>query len=342
MNYPSNREYQLISDVKLPKYLEVIDSLEEDIFSITEIIIEDIAIEIKNYLKDFSYMEDYFKEVITKALYHRPKEILSLCNLYYILFSDSSQEIEDILLNSFFNIKRTGKNEGIFKSFSDLRDIFDKDSIGYYLRYDLIENIQNKSFEILKSREPKEFSYTKEDVTISTFPLEISNTGLSSEMIDVAAFFGSINCFKFLLLNGQKITDNTFSCSIRSGNLELIKLCKNIVPSLKVNDLTYAIEYRRNEIADWILENNEVRIMQPFDDCFKGNTRAFVFAFDNHPNVVRDFSDLKVIDVNTNYELVKFFNLRDFDIYKYDESIEKLKKKKKDDVVSFLIKNKKD
>ena len=72
-------------------------------------------------------------------------------------------------------------------------------------------------------------------------------------LIDYAAFFGSINCFKFLLLNGSDIK-NTGIYAIAGGNLEIFHICE------KKNSLTYksyeiSIIFHQNNIFYYLYQN---------------------------------------------------------------------------------------
>lgn len=92
-------------------------------------------------------------------------------------------------------------------------------------------------------------------------------------LIQYAAFFGSVKCFKYLLLNGADLSlrdcsnaqsengiNDPFGLSLMQfavahGNVELIRLCYN-----KLNDLNGCYEiaemYKHYDIAEWILMMN--------------------------------------------------------------------------------------
>jgi ankyrin repeat protein len=76
-------------------------------------------------------------------------------------------------------------------------------------------------------------------------------------LIHVAAFFGSINCFRFLLVNGADLrtTDHNFvtlpQFAVAGGNVEIVRLCQQY-------DLDFfgaihtAITFHRNELFEWL------------------------------------------------------------------------------------------
>ena len=72
----------------------------------------------------------------------------------------------------------------------------------------------------------------------------INNYNVS--LIDYCAFFGSINCFKYLLLNGASV-QNTLKYAIAGGNLEIIHLCEQN-NTLFEDALETAIQFHQNDI----------------------------------------------------------------------------------------------
>lgn len=80
------------------------------------------------------------------------------------------------------------------------------------------------------------------------------------QLIDYAAYYGSIKCFKFLLLNHAeleyRVVDQlTFpQCVIAGGHLEIVRILEqNNCDFNKV--LHIAAQYHRNEIFDWLVQN---------------------------------------------------------------------------------------
>jgi ankyrin repeat protein len=76
-------------------------------------------------------------------------------------------------------------------------------------------------------------------------------------LIQTAAFFGSIRCFRFLLCNGSNLLllDRNFvtlsQMAIAGGNLEIIRLCQFY--SLDFSGAVHAsVKYHRHAIFDWL------------------------------------------------------------------------------------------
>ena len=78
----------------------------------------------------------------------------------------------------------------------------------------------------------------------------------SLSILDYAAYKGSINILKFILINGLKIPNSTFKWGVNGGNHEIIEFLENHSDH-KLSDsfLDCAIEYHRNDIAKYIIEH---------------------------------------------------------------------------------------
>ncbi|KAK8838680.1 hypothetical protein M9Y10_032718 [Tritrichomonas musculus] len=77
--------------------------------------------------------------------------------------------------------------------------------------------------------------------------------------INYAAAFGSLKCFKYLLMNHYEIDENTFKFAIFGGNVEIIKIVDQRNKENKseydyYDELVYLIKKHRNDIFDWVLE----------------------------------------------------------------------------------------
>ena len=73
-------------------------------------------------------------------------------------------------------------------------------------------------------------------------------------LIDYAAFFGSIKCFKFLLLNGSDLT-RAIKFAIAGGNMEIIKLCEqNSTPTQDLCEM--AIVSFQNDIFHYFYDRD--------------------------------------------------------------------------------------
>ena len=76
----------------------------------------------------------------------------------------------------------------------------------------------------------------------------------SISLIDFCCFFGSLKCFKYLLLNKCKITKETLRWSIAGGNKEIINILKENGQKFE-ECLETSVKYHRYELTNWLNEN---------------------------------------------------------------------------------------
>ncbi|OHS98965.1 hypothetical protein TRFO_34650 [Tritrichomonas foetus] len=73
-------------------------------------------------------------------------------------------------------------------------------------------------------------------------------------MLEYSAFYSSQNIFKFLLLNGAKITKKLPEYAVAGGNYEIIHLCEQYNCVFTEKSLAVAVEFHHNEIFDYLKE----------------------------------------------------------------------------------------
>lgn len=105
-------------------------------------------------------------------------------------------------------------------------------------------------------------------------------------LLDVAASYNSLNCFKFLLMNDVKIQPSTSKKAIEGGNPEIIHILEQ-KGSVFNNFVGVAIENHHNAIADWLLEQYKSEKMSVAKCLAFFNIKAFLFYLMNgyNPNI---------------------------------------------------------
>lgn len=118
-------------------------------------------------------------------------------------------------------------------------------------------------------------------------------------LIDVSAFFGSLKCFKYLLLNGSNLSlpDRSNEIlphfAIAGGNVEIIRICNQKKLSLSGTPQIASL-FHRNDIIDWLIEGE----CQEAGDYTKNNgTIIQNAAVTNNLNAIKMCLEQKV-DVN--------------------------------------------
>ena len=90
-------------------------------------------------------------------------------------------------------------------------------------------------------------------------------------LIEYSALSASLKCFKFLLLNGGKITKDIDYYAISGGNEEIIHICEQKgVSHNKPIDLYLSIKYHHMHLFKWLLESepteNDYKNIMSFSD----------------------------------------------------------------------------
>ncbi|KAK8875507.1 hypothetical protein M9Y10_005673 [Tritrichomonas musculus] len=115
--------------------------------------------------------------------------------------------------------------------------------------------------------------------------------------IDYAAAYGSIKCFKYLLLNHNMIGEATLSYAVYGGNIEIIRIVDQRFSSNKVH-YGYFISYdyiylsiikHRNDVFNWIFEQKYLSNSFPDEynnslvylSVLTGNAHALIQLVDN-------------------------------------------------------------
>jgi ankyrin repeat protein len=99
-------------------------------------------------------------------------------------------------------------------------------------------------------------------------------------LIQTAALFGSVNCFRWLLSNGSDIyaSDKGFmtlaQAAVAGGNLEIVRICQQYQLDFS-STAEVAIKYHRDELFDWLYVQNYQHIGNLLRTaCECGNLRA--------------------------------------------------------------------
>jgi hypothetical protein len=147
-----------------------------------------------------------------------------------------------------------------------------KNSVQFLLKYDLFEDFGflaiDLNFNIFRDR------------YISPFDLPTKSEVEKESLLTIAAFYGSIRCFKFLVLNEMRMDQRTCKWSIKGGNCEIISICENEHGDFQ-QCLPIAVSYLRNTIADWLLQTVDHPGFS-FKECIESfNVPAFFFLFAN-------------------------------------------------------------
>ena len=125
------------------------------------------------------------------------------------------KEINDFMGFILEKYKPKELDEGFLENDNDIDDFIEfgflPSSIEYCLKYDDIDFLRNIDLLFVKDAQWSPFEWSLRPDSLKLLPF--------------SGYFGSINCFKHLLLNGFEICEVTRSSIVCSGSFDLFHLC---------------------------------------------------------------------------------------------------------------------
>ena len=174
--------------------------------------------------------------------------------------------------------------------YKKLRDLNEPDDeLIKSLRYDDVDSLQS----FLSINEVVNLNETI--VPFNLFEDFVPN-GFTS-YLNYAAAYGSIKCFKYLLLNHANVDEYTFKFAVFGGNIEIIKISNQLLPEInnfyEVKQQTIAaIKKHENSLFDWIFEqkctkecNNYFHEIA-FESALNGNVHSFIEVVENRLSLI--------------------------------------------------------
>jgi len=185
--------------------------------------------------------------------------------------------------------KPYGFDETFFENGSNLDPLIEygflPSSIEYCLKYDVIDDFV--VFEDLNQK-------------VKWSPFEWSSKPKYLDLLSFSGFFGSINCFKHLLMKGFCINESVLSMVVCSGCLDLFHLC-HVQNFLTAESICKVSEFFHQSLLEYMVENG-VDINEKDSDGFSSLHLA---AENGHLCVVEYLVNQKV-DINANSKNEEF------------------------------------
>ncbi|OHT06086.1 hypothetical protein TRFO_26006 [Tritrichomonas foetus] len=128
---------------------------------------------------------------------------------------------------------------------------------------------------------------------------------MTLSLINIAAFCGSVKCFKFLWMNHAEIErENIGICAVFGNNWEIVHICDQSGYSFQ-STLPISIQYHYNSLTKWLIENQK--------DDFDSSLIKLCLQFNNYKIlkylISKGFSFDQLVPyamLNHNYTMVKF------------------------------------
>lgn len=200
-------------------------------------------------------------------------------------------EIEKTDKNLFFSLmKKKMNSQADLETIISIRDNF-------FCNSELLQSIQNDDVDKFQQL----MIHKKLTDEIELWKFYPFRTTTSSYPLNMSAFFGSLKCFKFILLNEDEsdlINDDLMRDAIFGKNVEIIRIVKQKTQNKMNKELVnYAIATHQNEIAQWIIDdNNELKLNSFIEACLYSNNLEMIDSIvfqlkDNEKSAI--FNDMK-------------------------------------------------
>ncbi|OHS99253.1 cask-interacting protein (caskin) 1,2 [Tritrichomonas foetus] len=266
----------------------------------------------------------------------------------FFWFSPEIQEIDSTKYNTFLSQAKQSKRTDVINYLNELSSLeandwklhkektksgISSDSISLILRNDDIDSLQqlfsSEEFNINQCLQPSVFERC---VFLNHRP----------NLIQTAAYLSSLNCFKFLLLNGADVNSldndrmNIMQYAIAGGNPTIIRLLeqKNCIYH---GSLQIATMYHQFSIFRWLFEQKKLNIQETYSSfgnvlsqaIFSNNFEVFLLYIKNYeidPNSDIYYGETPFSSAvyNGNVDMVNFF-LDNMEMFPKTECVDSLK-----------------
>ena len=127
-------------------------------------------------------------------------------------------------------------------------------------------------------------------------------------LLNISCKYGSIKCFKYLLMNNCKFNNVTTLMAVFGGNNEIIQILNQRNVSFD-HLLLYSIAYHRYAISDWLIINFNIEAFHPSRCLLNYNFEAFLL-FDQYVQLYKidDMSIYSALSFIGILHLLKFFS----------------------------------
>lgn len=211
-----------------------------------------LAHQIKNFFSEQELISIFPKRSSILKLFEKGlisiNIISELCKIdtsYLVYFAPEMKEFN----NELFETKIDEKTKESM-NFDEMKKFRTKGENSFMIA-EFIRNDDCDNFQVYLAK-----TNTKFDSSLPLSEYEQSRfLNQNMNLIDYAAFFGSIKIFKFLILNKCKLTNRTSQFAVAGGNYEIIHLLENQKNSFH-SCLEISIQFHRNEIFEYLIENH--------------------------------------------------------------------------------------
>ena len=276
--------------------------IEENIFKIDKLFLTEIM---KKKYEDENYKEYFFPEIFqlidetTKRanLKCESTEDIEFINLFKELFK---KEIQQLNIENFDDYEKL--RNLIYKE-NNCEEFIKKRKIGS--NNDLISKIiQNDSIEefiiFINKR-----NYSLNSLIRKTL---LKNKNIS--LIQYAAFYGSIQIFKYLYKNQVELTSSLWIFAIHGDNPEIISILEENKIDEPNNIIKESIKCHHNHIVNYLQNNRTINVFEniDFNKNYKDNAFSYAFHYYNFYFIPDEIDNEFVFYYACEYDYFELFN----------------------------------
>ena len=155
---------------------------------------------------------------------------------------------------------------------------FEYDSVGRAIKYDDLSTLQ----QIIQFSE----NFSQQRINLNIFSTILARYQVSP--LQLAAFYSSILCFKFLSLNSHEFIEIS-PFAVAGGDPQIVQLCKEKCEMNIPWCLHSATQFRQYDILQWIFNNfdiSEIELREVFCLCGTfGNIVSLQWILSNNPTI---------------------------------------------------------
>lgn len=251
----------------VPDYLVDWYNLEEAVFNVSEDKIQEICKLAEKFVN--SDNSEILRNLILRASTVRRFLFKPLSKLWAKLEPLNIVQTNTVFLN-YLSLKGLIDQKMLYsrvptdKSVSEIEQVFKENTLLYNISKDDTQKV------VYESSNP---GFYDQKATI--------DVNEEIDLISFAAFCGSLNVFKYFLLNNTnyKITNDTLINAVKGGKEEIIEI---LAQQADLDGcFKAAIEYHRNNIAEWLFENYKCEEISLNLCVLSMNTQAMCFLVQN-------------------------------------------------------------
>ena len=187
--------------------------------------------------------------------------------MYYI-FRFHYRELYTIIISFREDLIDDEQNPNLFVS--DVFTIYPNESVEHLIIHDLLDDFKqflllNPSFDMNTYVENKYHVLQFEDISL----------------LDIACYNGSINCFKYLIMNNCETWDGNCNYAVAGGNVEIIKIIEQRGFTFELCIYT-SIAFHRDTLTDWLILNyphDQLEDLPTIELMSYFNLKAYLFFY---------------------------------------------------------------